>query len=322
MWKYVVKRLLLMIPVILGVSVLIFTIMYFVPGDPARISLGSNATEEQVAAKRIELGLDQSYVVQLGIFLKEVFLDFNLGKSYFGNSLVMNEIIARFPRTLTLAFFSMVLSVLVGVPLGITSAIHRNTWKDSAAMMVSFIGVSMPPFWFGMVLVIVFSLGLGLLPASGIESVSSYILPVIACSLGGIATLARQTRSSMLEVIRADYIVTARAKGIAEKKVIRHHALRNALIPVITAAGTQFGILMGGALIVETVFTIPGIGLYMMKGLNSRDYPVVRGCVIFTAIVFGLIMLGVDLIYAFADPRIKGQYSGDKKKRRKVGNES
>ena len=321
MWKYIVKRLLSMIPVVLGVSILIFTIMYFVPGDPARISLGPNATEQQIVEKRAELGLDQPYFIQLGSFMKSVFLEFDFGESYFAGSKVIDELKGRFPRTLALAFFSMVLSVLIGVPLGITSAVNQNTWKDSTSMLVSLAGVSIPPFWFGMILVIIFSLNLGLLPSSGIASPVSYILPIMSCSLGGIAMLARQTRSSMLEVIRADYIVTARAKGIKESRVIYHHALRNALIPIITSAGMQFGILMGGALIVETVFTIPGIGLYIMKGLNSRDYPVVRSCVIFTSIVFSLIMLGMDLIYAYVDPRIKGQYAGTKIMKRKKAHE-
>lgn len=234
MSRYVIKRLLWMIPVVLGVAILIFCIMSFCPGDPAEIILGSGATEAELAAKREMLGLNRPFFVRLFDYLKTVFLEFDFGTSYsFGQS-VTKDLMARLPRTLTIGFFGILLSVLVGVPLGITAAVHQNGWGDRISMVVALVGVSMPGFWLGLMLVIFFALKLRWVPASGFETWQCYILPCIANSMGGIATLARQTRSSMLDVIRADYIVTARAKGVSERKVRYKHMLPNALIPIIT----------------------------------------------------------------------------------------
>ncbi len=319
MWRYVLKRLLWLIPVILSVSILIFTIMYFVPGDPASISLGQSATPEQIEMKQEEMGLNEPYIVQLGSFLKSVFLELDFGESYFSGTNVSADIIQRLPRTLAISFFSMVLAILIGVPLGITAAVHQNSLRDNFSMLASLAGVSIPSFWLALLLVMLFSLQLGWLPASGIDTPAHYVLPVIACAVGGASTLARQTRSSMLEVIRADYIATARAKGQTERKVIYRHALRNALIPIVTVSGAYFGNMMAGALVIETVFSIPGLGLYMTQGLNKRDYPVVRGSIIVTALIFSLVMLLVDLIYAVVDPRIRAQYSAHKAKKKVKG---
>ncbi len=308
MYKYILKRLILMIPVILGVTVLIYTIMYFTPGDPAVIILGANASQDQLEQKREDLGLNDGYIVNLARFMKRAFFEFDFGNSYINNTNIAHEIISQFPRTLTIAFFSVVLSLVFGMPLGIWSAVNQYSWKDHFSMFVALFGVSMPSFWAGLMLVIMFALKLGWLPPSGIGDLKHYILPVFALALGGMATTARQTRSSMLEVIRSDYIVTARAKGLSERKVIYRHALRNALIPVITAAGQGFGIMLGGALVIETVFSIPGLGTYMVSAIGNRDYPAIQGAVVFLSIVFGLAMLLVDLIYAFVDPRIKSQY--------------
>lgn len=308
MLKYILKRLLMMVPVVLAVTVLIFTIMYFVPGDPAIIILGANASEDQLEAKREDLGLNDGYFVSLARYMKKVFIDFDFGNSYINRSDISKEIISRFPRTATIAFFSVLLALSFGIPLGIWSAVNQYTWKDHFSMFAALIGVSMPSFWVGLMLVLVFALKLGWLPPSGISSFKNYILPCIACSLGGMATTARQTRSSMLEVIRSDYIVTARAKGQSERKVIYYHALRNALIPIITEAGTMFGLMLGGALVIETVFSIPGLGTYMVTGINTRDYPAIQGAVIMLSITFGVVMLLVDLLYAFIDPRIRNQY--------------
>ena len=305
----------MMIPVVLGVTILIFTIMYFVPGDPAFIILGSNATVEQLEAKREELGLNDPYLVRLGNYMKDVFIKFDFGKSYINNRSVSQEILSRFPRTFVIAFFSIALSILIGVPLGISAATHQNKLGDYISMFLSLIGVSMPSFWIGLMLVIWFALGLHWLPSGGIGGPEYFVLPCIACSFNTIAALARQTRSSMLEVIRSDYIVTARAKGQSEDKVIYRHALKNALIPIITIAGNSFGIALGGALVIETVFSIPGLGMYIVSGINNRDYPVIQGSIIFVAIAFSLVMLIVDLIYAYIDPRIKAQYQVKKKVR-------
>lgn len=310
MIKYIVKRLLLMIPVVLGVTILIFTIMYFTPGDPAQIALGPNATAAEVAAKRMELGLNDPFFIRLGRYLKDVYLHFDLGNSYLTGKAVAAELLERFPRTALISVLCMLISIAVGIPLGINAAIHQDGLWDRLSMFIALFGVSMPNFWLALMLVIVFALKLGILPAYGLDGLQYYILPCISLSFGGIAQQARQTRSSMLEVVRSDYIVTARAKGLSEWSVIIKHALPNALIPVITVAGTQFGYMLGGALVIETVFSIPGIGMYLINGISSRDYMVVQGCVVVLAIAFSFVMLGVDLIYAFVDPRIKSMYKG------------
>ena len=313
MSRYIYKRLLLMIPVVIMVAVLIFTIMYFTPGDPAIIILGPNASLEQLAAKRAELGIDQPYLVQLWNYLKNVFIRFDFGNSFINGRSVSSQIMERFPRTLMIAALSVLLSIVAGVPLGIVASVHQYTWKDNASMVAALIAASMPGFWIAQMMSLLFALKLGWLPATGIDSWKCYILPVVANAIGGIASMARQTRSSMLEVIREDYITTARAKGQIERKVIYHHALRNALIPIVTCAGGAFGFQLGGALVVETVFSIPGLGKYMMDAINQRDYPSIRGTVIFLAIAFSIVMLAVDIMYAFIDPRIKGQYQSKKR---------
>ena len=313
MSRYIYKRLLLMIPVVIMVAVLIFTIMYFTPGDPAIIILGPNASLEQLAAKRAELGIDQPYLVQLWNYLKNVFIRFDFGNSFINGRSVSSQIMERFPRTLMIAALSVLLSIVAGVPLGIVASVHQYTWKDNASMFAALIAASMPGFWIAQMMSLLFALKLGWLPATGIDSWKCYILPVVANAIGGIASMARQTRSSMLEVIREDYITTARAKGQIERKVIYHHALRNALIPIVTCAGGAFGFQLGGALVVETVFAIPGLGKYMMDAINQRDYPSIRGTVIFLAIAFSIVMLAVDIMYAFIDPRIKGQYQSKKR---------
>lgn len=313
MSRYIYKRLLLMIPVVIMVAVLIFTIMYFTPGDPAIIILGPNASLEQLAAKRAELGIDQPYLVQLWNYLKNVFIRFDFGNSFINGRSVSSQIMERFPRTLMIAALSVLLSIVAGVPLGIVASVHQYTWKDNASMFAALIAASMPGFWIAQMMSLLFALKLGWLPATGIDSWKCYILPVVANAIGGIAAMARQTRSSMLEVIREDYITTARAKGQIERKVIYHHALRNALIPIVTCAGGAFGFQLGGALVVETVFSIPGLGKYMMDAINQRDYPSIRGTVIFLAIAFSIVMLVVDIMYAFIDPRIKGQYQSKKR---------
>jgi len=302
-----------MIPVVIMVAVLIFTIMYFTPGDPAIIILGPNASLEQLAAKRVELGIDQPYLVQLLNYLKNVFIRFDFGNSFINGRSVSAQIMERFPRTFMIATFSVLLSVAAGVPLGIIAAVNQYSWKDNASMFAALIAASMPGFWIAQMMSLLFALKLGWLPATGIDSWKCYILPVVANAIGGVAQMARQTRSSMLEVIREDYITTARSKGQVEHKVVYHHALRNALIPIVTCAGGAFGFQLGGALVVETVFSIPGLGKYMMDAISMRDYPAIRGTVIFLAIAFSVVMLAVDILYAFIDPRIKGQYQSKKR---------
>lgn len=316
MIRYIGKRLLQMIPILLTVAILIFTLMYFVPGDPVQIMLGDTATPEQVAAARASFGLDQPYLIRLWNYLSGIIhLDF--GTSYIQGSSVASELFSRFPRTLILSSLSILFTIVVGIPIGIQCAINANKLSDKIWMFLTMLGNSMPGFWLALLLVILFSVKLGLLPSNGTGGIEYYILPVIANSIGSLADIARQTRSSMLEVIRSDYVVTARAKGLKEKAVIWKHALPNALIPIITLCGSRFGFMLGGTVIIESVFSIPGIGMYMVNGINSRDYPVVQGSIIYIAFIFAFIMLITDLIYAYVDPRIKAQYVKAVKKREK-----
>ena len=305
MGKYVLKRILLMIPILLGVAILIFTMMYFCPGDPCEIILGASATEMQVEALRDQLGLNDPYLVRLFNFLKEIIVNRSFGNSYIQGTSVATELMKRFPKTLTLAAGSILLSTLIGIPLGISAAIHANGAGDRISMFVSMIGVSMPNFWLALMLVLLFALKLHWLPSSGDKGAKYYILPIVANALGGIAGIARLTRSSMLEVIRADYVTTARAKGVAERNVIWHHALPNALIPIITIAGTQLGQILTGSILIESVFSMPGIGKLLLDAIQARDLPLIQGGVMYIALICVVVYLLVDILYAVVDPRIR-----------------
>ncbi len=315
MGRYILRRLLWMIPVVLGVTVLVFTIMYFIPGDPVKMMLGAEATPDEIAAFRQRLGLNDPYLVRLGRFVGGIVLRFDFGESWVYNTPVTTELLRRFPRTITIAAACIALQILVGIPLGIIAAVNHNSWVDRIAMFIAIFGVSMPGFWIALMLVLLFSVRLGWLPPYGIGGLKYYILPVIANGFPGIATQARQTRSSMLEVIRSDYITTARAKGMSELQILLKHALPNALLPVITIIGNGMGMLLAGAVIIESIFSIPGVGMYLVGGINTRDYNIVQSSVIFLATAFTLINLLVDLAYAFIDPRIKAQFAA--KARRK-----
>ena len=310
MGKFIIKRLLMLIPVVLGVTVLIFTLMYVVPGDPAELILGSGASRQEIEELRESMGLNDPYIVQLGRYMYNVFIKFDFGSSYYTGKSVTAELLARMPRTLILGFSSMILTLAIGIPLGIIAAVKQNSFGDHISMVIALAGVSMPAFWIGLLLVVLFSVRLGWLPPYGVDSWSGYILPCVASAFGGIAGLARQSRSSMLEVIRADYNTTARAKGLTEREVIFKQALPNALLPIITIAGSQLSHIFGGSVVIETVFSVPGVGMYMVSAINQRDYPVIEGSVIILAIIFTLVMLLVDLSYAFVDPRIKAKFAG------------
>ncbi|MCD8012123.1 MAG: ABC transporter permease [Lachnospiraceae bacterium] len=318
MGRYILKRLLWMIPIVVGIVVLIFTILHVVPGDPAKMILGITATTEQLEALRHQLGLDQPFLVQLANYMSDLFFHLDLGESYVSGLSITQDILTRLPRTFLLGMVSMVISFVLGVLLGILAGTHQNKWQDRLCMFIALAGVSMPAFWLALMLVLLFSVQLGWLPASGMGGIRYYILPAVALSFGGIAGIARQTRSSVLEVIRSDYVTTARSKGLKENEVVMKHILPNALIPIITVAGSAFASVFGGSVVIETVFSIDGIGLYMMTGITSRDYPVVQGCVVMLGIIFSLCMLLVDIAYAFVDPRIKSQYEGEAKKKRKA----
>ena len=310
MLKYIGKRLLWMIPIVLGVTILVFTMMTFCPGDPAEIILGTTATEADLQAKRVELGLDQPFLVRLATYMSDVFIHFDLGNSWLTGVNIIPTIMERMPRTVVLTVVTLIIAFGLGIPLGIMAATHQNRWQDHISMILALIGVAIPNFWLALLLVLLFSVKLGWLPAmgigTGIAGLQYYILPALS-------NCARQTRSSMLDVIRADYITTARSKGVPENVVIIKHALKNALIPIITMMGTSFGRLLGGAMIIETIFSIPGMGTYIIGAVNNRDYPIVQGGTIFLAIVFSIMMLLVDLLYAAVDPRIKAQYASGKK---------
>ena len=319
MLRYIGKRLLWMIPIVLGVTIFVFTMMTFCPGDPAEIILGSTATAADLEAKRVELGLNQPFIVRLAEYMSDVFIHFDLGTSWLTGVEIVPTIMERLPRTLMLTIATLIISFGFGIPLGIVAATHQNRWQDHVSMILALIGVAIPNFWLALMLILVFSVELGWLPAMGIGTglagIVYYILPAMSNCAGALANCARQTRSSMLDVIRADYITTARAKGVPENQVIIKHGLKNALIPIITMMGTTFGRLLGGAMIIETIFSIPGMGTYIIGAVNNRDYPIVQGGTIFLAITFSLLMLLVDLLYAAVDPRIKAQYSTGKKRR-------
>ena len=307
MYKYVLKRLVLLIPVLLGVSLLVFAIMHLTPGDPAQLILGENAPKAAVEALREQMGLNDSFFVQYFRFVKNAIMG-DFGRSYTTGREVFKEIFSRFPNTAILAVLGVLISVIIGIPVGIISATKQYSLLDSISMFLALLGVSMPVFWLGLMLILTCAVKLGLLPSGGFDGLSSIVLPAITLGLSSAATVTRMTRSSMLEVIRQDYIRTARAKGVAEKAVINKHALKNALIPIITVVGLQFGHLLGGAVLTESVYSWPGVGRLMVEAIRQKDTPTVLAAVIFLAATFSIVNLFVDLLYAFADPRIKSQY--------------
>ncbi len=317
MVRYVINRILLLILVVVCASFLIFTIVYFVPGDPAMVLLGAEATPADLAAKRAELGIDQPYLVQLGNFMYNTFIKLDLGTSWVRGTSVMGGIIERLPRTFLLGFLTALVTVIVGVPLGVTAATHQGKWQDRGLIIFSMIFISIPEFWLALMLILLFSSTLGWLPSFGLESWTCYILPVISGALGCICNVARQGRASVLDVVHADYITTARAKGLKERAVQYGHMLPNALIPIITIVGNYFTRCIGGTLVIEKIFSFPGVGLYLNDAITARDYPVIRGCVIVISAFTAVMMLLVDLAYGFADPRIKAQYSESGKRKGK-----
>lgn len=284
--------------------VILFTILYFTPGDPARIVLGQEVTQEAVADFRAAHGLDDPYPVQLGRYLYRALFHWDLGYSYVMRSPVSSELATRIPMTVKLAFWSVVFSTLIGIPMGIICAIRQYSLLDSVVTLITLLGVSMPTFWLGLLLILAFSVNLGWFPSMGFETIHEMVLPILTLSGASVAIIARITRSSMLEVIRSDYIRTARAKGQTEYRVIMKHALPNALIPIMTIISIQFGMLLGGSIITEAIFSISGVGRLMLEAINMRDYPIIQGGVLFISIAFCLINLTVDILYAFVDHRI------------------
>jgi len=310
MWRYTGRRLIMAIPVLLGVTFVTFVLLNIVPGDPVAIMLEKRADPAVVDNVRRELGLDKPWFVQYWSFVVNA-LKGDLGRSFFTRVQVLPELLAKFRITLRLAASAYAVAIVLGVSAGIAAAVHHNTMIDSATMVGAMIGICAPLFWTAILLQIFFGLYLGWLPISGHESWRNFILPAVALGTRFAASMARITRTSMLEVVRQDYIRTALSKGLSRRVVIYKHALRNALIPVVTLAGMQVGGLMGGSMLTETVFAIPGLGRYYIEALYQRDFPVVQGMVLFTAVVFVAANLIVDLSYAFIDPRIRYDSEGD-----------
>ena len=308
MLRYIVRRVLFLIPVLLGVAFCVFTLLYLTPGDPARMILGDLATEEAVQEFRNREGLNDPFLIQFGNYVWKAVTKGDIGRSYVTKRSVAQEVLAAFPATLKLSALAMLIAILVGLPCGILSAIKQYSIFDTVTMIFAMIGLSMPVFWLGLLLILLFSVHLRWLPSSGFGTFKAMILPAVSLSAQAISMVTRMTRSSMLEVIRADYIRTARAKGQKESIVIWVHALHNALIPVVTLCGLQFGHLLAGAILTESIFAIPGIGRLMVSSIMQRNYPVVQGGVLFIAIAFSIVNLLVDLVYAYIDPRIKAQY--------------
>lgn len=308
MLKYIFHRILSMIPVMFGIVVIIFTLMYITPGDPAHSILGDNATPEQILAIRVKLGLDDSYIVQLGRYCFNV-LQGDLGNSYKTGRPVVEEILIRYPYTLLLTFLSVGVGILIGVTAGVISAVRQYSILDKLLTSFSLFGVSAPSFWIAMVLVLVFSVHLKWFPATGSYGPKYWILPVFTLGLQASASIMRMTRSSMLEVIRQDYIRTSRAKGQSEFLTVMRHAFRNALVPIVTIIGIQIAHFLAGAVLVETVFAIPGLGKFIVDSVNFKDYPIVQGGVLWIGLNCVVINLVIDILYCFIDPRIKAMYS-------------
>ena len=313
MHRYIGRRLLMMIPVLIGITLLVFLMLRMTPGDPARSMLGDGASEAEIQELREEMGLNDPLPVQYVRYMKDLIFHGSLGTSYVSKREVMSEILARFPTTIILALCGILVTVLIGVPTGIIAAVKQNSFADRIATVIGLFGVSMPAFWLGLLLSQLFALKLGWLPATGFYGPKYWILPAITVGLNTSATVMRMTRSTMLEVIRQDYIRTARAKGVKERTVVMTHALKNCLIPLITVVGLQVGAQLGGAMVTETIFSIPGLGKFLVASIPSRDYPVIQGGVLFTAMVFCVVNLLVDILYAYADPRIKTQYARAKR---------
>ncbi len=322
MLRYILKRLLMLIPVLLGVTFIVFSLLYITPGDPAMIVLGPNATPAAYEQMKKDMGLDAPFLVQYVRFLfgyeHEVFgykglLFGDLGRSYVTNRNVFEMILGSFPNTLLLATGALIFAALLGIPVGILSAVRQYSTLDMVSTVLALAGVAMPVFWLAMVLIYVFAETLGFLPSlADPRNPVSMILPITTLGLYSTALILRMTRSAMLEIMRTDYVRTARAKGMEEGVVVRKHALRNALIPIVTVVGLEFGALLGGAVLTEQIFAYPGIGTIMFKAIGEKDTPQILGSVCFVALVFTVVNLVVDILYGFIDPRVKASIQNSK----------
>lgn len=310
MAKYTIKRLLILIPILLGVAFIIFTIMDFTPGDPAIRILGPESSVEAREQLREELGLNEPFWTRFFDYIKNIVLHLDFGNSYRTGNPVFADIFNRMPVSLTVAFLGMILATVMGLPLGVYSAVKQYSKSDSFLRVASTVLVAMPTFWLAMLLILIFALYLGWLPSGGVTAGAlSYLLPTITVGVPYGSKILRMTRSTMLEEIRQDYVRTARSKGLPENKIIYKHALKNALLPVITTIGSSFGAILGGSVIAESVFNLPGLGTLIVLSIKAKDTPCVLASVLLLAFFFAIIMLIVDLVYAFIDPRIKAKYA-------------
>jgi peptide/nickel transport system permease protein len=312
--RYLARRLLLLVPVLGGVSIVIFMVLHLSPGDPVEIMLGAQATQEDRARLRADLGLDQPLPVQYVRWLGHVARG-DLGRSLWMRRPVLGEVLGRFKATLVLTGTALALSTTIGIALGVASASRPHSLLDRTSTVASLFGASMPSFWLGIVLMVLFALQLGWLPASGMyapygggglrDLLAHLVLPAITLAAASVTIVARLTRAALLETLGQDYIRTARAKGVGERLIVLRHGLKNAMIPIVTVIGVQAGYLLGGAVLTETVFAWPGVGTLMVQGILARDFPLVQGCVLVVALSFVLVNLAVDLLYAWFDPRIR-----------------
>lgn len=309
MHRYIIKRLLFLIPTVRGVTLIIFIVMSITPGNPGRMILGPNANAAEVEAMNEELGYNDPVVVRWFNYLKDIVTKGSFGQSYSTKLDVFDELWPRFLVTLRLAILVLILSISIGVPLGILSAVKQNSLMDTIPTMIAFFLAAVPSFVVGILLMYIFALKLNWFPSFGLKSAKHYVLPVIAATICELSAYLRFTKSSMLEAIRQDYVRTARAKGVAERTVIWKHALKNALLPVVTSIGMRFGCLLAGMVTTEQLFSIPGVGSLIVESISTKDEPMIIGCAVMVSICFTLLMIGVDVIYAFIDPRIRAKYS-------------
>lgn len=304
MLKYTLKRILMLIPTIIGITLFIYLIMSFVPGDPVELILPQEATYEQKEALRAEMGLDQPVLVQYANYMWDV-LRGDFGSSWFTQRPVMEEIRTRMPFTLMLGLLSTVITTIISIPLGTLTAVKHNSWTDYVVTFFCLLFAAMPGFWLGILLQIYLSLETGWFPAYGIKSMEHYVLPVIAVCAASVGTNILETRTWVLDVIRSDYVRTARSKGASEIVVIMKHALRNAMLPIITGLGAAFASVLGGSVVIETVFAIPGISSYLTSAVKTRDMPIIMGCILVISVFVGVVNLLIDLTYSVIDPRVK-----------------
>ena len=309
MYRYFFKRLLMIIPILLGVSLIIFFILQLTPGDPGTMILGAGGDQHAIDQLNEELGYNRPVFTRFLSYIYNVVFKLDFGTSYRTRLPVFDNIRGRIPVSISLAFYTILFASCIGIPIGVLSAVKQYSLLDTVPTFISLFLAALPGFWLGMMMLYFFSLKLGWLPSNGISTWKHFILPVVSLGLPYAAQELRFTRSSMLETIRQDYVRTARAKGATERIVIWKHALKNALLPVITVTGGNFGVLLGGAVVTESLFNIPGLGSLIVTSIKIKDIPTVMGCTMILAVIFSLILLGVDLLYAAVDPRIKAKYS-------------